>query len=302
MDYWQILVLAAVRLGCNLDYDKLQDLAEQHRALRRIMGIGDWGQQTTFDWRRIRDNVTLIRPETIQQISQLIGAEGHQLVPEAPQTVRADSFVVQTNIHYPTESTLIRDGLRKVLGLCVTLAALLGVGGWRQHKHLYKKAKVLARQIDRIAARKGAGYQQRLRRPYRELLDLAETITGRAEKLVSRSSSGAKCWSLKMAPVSSVTLTCCRAMLTIGMWWSNKRGPCKSVWEDASAKPPSTAVFIRRKTNASWPRSLPTLVCPCPGAIRHKNKHGRRALSSVKRGSGIRASNRQSARCRQATG
>ena len=42
MDYWQILVLAGVRLGCNLNYDKLQDLAEQHRALRHIMGIGDW--------------------------------------------------------------------------------------------------------------------------------------------------------------------------------------------------------------------------------------------------------------------
>ena len=47
MDYWQILVLAAVRLGCSLDYDKLQDLAEQHRALRHIMGIGDWDEDTT---------------------------------------------------------------------------------------------------------------------------------------------------------------------------------------------------------------------------------------------------------------
>ena len=42
MDYWQVVVLAAVRLGCNLNFDKLQDLAEQHRALRQIMGIGDW--------------------------------------------------------------------------------------------------------------------------------------------------------------------------------------------------------------------------------------------------------------------
>ena len=41
-DDWQIVVLAAVRLGCNLDYDRLQDLAEQHRALRHIMGIGDF--------------------------------------------------------------------------------------------------------------------------------------------------------------------------------------------------------------------------------------------------------------------
>ncbi len=37
--YWELTVLAAVRLGCNLDYDKLQDLAEQHRALRHH---GDW--------------------------------------------------------------------------------------------------------------------------------------------------------------------------------------------------------------------------------------------------------------------
>ena len=32
--YWEILVLGAVRLGCNCDYDKLQNLAEEHRSLR----------------------------------------------------------------------------------------------------------------------------------------------------------------------------------------------------------------------------------------------------------------------------
>src|SRR5205807_2724918 len=41
LDYWTITVLAAVRLGCNFDYDRLQDLAEQHRTLRLMMGIGD---------------------------------------------------------------------------------------------------------------------------------------------------------------------------------------------------------------------------------------------------------------------
>jgi hypothetical protein len=47
--------LAAVRLGCNLDYDKLQDLAENHRSLRLIMGIGDWqDEEVDFDWRRSR--------------------------------------------------------------------------------------------------------------------------------------------------------------------------------------------------------------------------------------------------------
>ena len=48
LDYWQVLVLAGVRLGCDFDYDKLQDLAEQHRALRHVMGLGDWEMQVDF--------------------------------------------------------------------------------------------------------------------------------------------------------------------------------------------------------------------------------------------------------------
>lgn len=183
MDYWQILVLASVRLGCDLDYDKLQDLAEQHRALRQIMGIGDWQEETTFDWRRIRDNVTKIQSETVERINHLLVAAGHELAPQAVQTVRADSFVVDTNIHYPTESSLIRDGLGKILTLAAALAAFLGLDGWRQHKHLYRKAKRLTRKIERIAARKGTGYQERIKPLYRELLALAGTTIQRAEAL-----------------------------------------------------------------------------------------------------------------------
>jgi IS5 family transposase len=183
MDYWPILVLAAVRLGCNLNYDKLQDLAEQHRALRQIMGIGDWEDTVDFDWRRIRDNITLIRPQTVERISHLVVARGHRLVPQAAQSVRADSFVVGTNIHYPTESSLIRDGLRKVLECGGELAEALALGGWRQHKHLYRKVKRLVREIERVAARKGGGYQQRIQSLYRELLSVAEMLLARADEL-----------------------------------------------------------------------------------------------------------------------
>jgi IS5 family transposase len=183
MDYWPILVLTGVRLGCNLDYDKLQDLAEQHRALRQIMGIGDWEEQTCFDWRRLQDNITLIRPETLERINHLIVGEGHRLVPQAVEKVRADSFVMETNIHYPTESSLIRDGLRKILQSGAAIADLLEVSGWRQHKHLYQNVRQLAREIDRIAARKGKGYQAKLKPKYRELLDQAAAILDRAQQL-----------------------------------------------------------------------------------------------------------------------
>ena len=187
LDYWEILVLAAARLGCSYNYDQLQDLAENHRALRRVMGIGDWSEEKKdkkrFDWRRIRDNLTRLRPETIEQINQAIIREGHRLEPQAAQTVRGDSFVAATNIHFPTDNSLIGDGLRKVLGLAATLAQRFGSDGWRQHKHLYRRAKRLSRKIQRIAARKGNDCQQRLKKPYRELLELADVVCARADGL-----------------------------------------------------------------------------------------------------------------------
>jgi transposase, IS5 family len=40
--------------------------------LRHIMGIGDWDERTSFNWRRLQDNVCLLRPDTITQISHLL--------------------------------------------------------------------------------------------------------------------------------------------------------------------------------------------------------------------------------------
>jgi hypothetical protein len=54
MDYWHVLVLSSVRLGCNLTYDQLHDLSENHIKLRAIMGIGLWDEETKFKWRRIQ--------------------------------------------------------------------------------------------------------------------------------------------------------------------------------------------------------------------------------------------------------
>jgi hypothetical protein len=184
-DYWQILVLAAVRLGCDYDFDELQDLAEQHRTLRDMLGVGNWDQRTSFNWRRIQDNIGLVRSQTIAEINQALVAEGHRLVPEAAEHVRGDSFVAETNIHWPTESSLIRDGLRKIIPLCLALAVALGRSGWRQHAHLLTKINHLARDIDRIASKKGPNYAERLTTKYRELLNRSGDFTQRALALLA---------------------------------------------------------------------------------------------------------------------
>ena len=179
--YWQILVLAAVKFGCNFDYDKLQDLSEQHRIQRQMMNIGDWDDKTSFHWRRIRDNLALIMPATIEKISHLIVGYGHQLVPEAPQQIRADSFVIETDIHYPTESSLIADGLRKMISTMQELALMCNLEGWRQADHLLKQIKKLNRKISRIASKKGRGYKKKIKREYKKLLRLAKSVVERID-------------------------------------------------------------------------------------------------------------------------
>lgn len=183
-DDWQVAVLAAVRLGCNLNYDKLQDLGENHRALRGLLGVGDWDGQTSFHWKRLRDTICLLRPETLQQINHLIVEYGQRLHGEARQEVRADGFVVETNIHYPTESSLIGDGVRKILPLCVALAGELGVGGWRQHRHLQKRIKQAVRSISQISASKSPHVKARLPAAYEELLERTQQILQRAKPLL----------------------------------------------------------------------------------------------------------------------
>jgi IS5 family transposase len=184
LSYWEIAVLAAVRLGCNVDYDKLQDLAENHRSLRLIMGIGDWqGEEVDFDWRRLQDNLTKLRPETLKQLNDLVVRAGHRLAPQAIEAVRGDTFVVETNVHYPTESSLLRDGLCKVVTLAAALAVLHGQPGWRQHEHLLKNVKQLDREISRAARAKRQG-ADRLKPGYKQLLALAEDLLERARQLL----------------------------------------------------------------------------------------------------------------------
>jgi transposase, IS5 family len=97
--------------------------------------------------------------------------------------VRGDTFVVETNIHYPTESTLIEDGLGKVVTLAAALAKAHGVPGWRQREHLLKNVEGIVRDISRLSRAKSKG-ADRLQPGYKRLLSLAEEVLQRARDLL----------------------------------------------------------------------------------------------------------------------
>jgi hypothetical protein len=92
--------------------------------------------------------------------------------------------VVAADIHYPTDSRLIGDGLRTIVRTSRRLAGLLGQAGWRQHSHLRRVVKTHLRTINRIAAGKGRDFRKRLQAAYRDLLDVADRIIARASELL----------------------------------------------------------------------------------------------------------------------
>ena len=176
---WEILVLAAVRLGCDLSYDGLADLASNHKKLRRVLGIGDWDDNKKYRRSTINDNILKLKPETVKQISQLVVALGHQLVTDAIEKVRGDSFVVQTNIHYPTDANLIVDGVRKILSLSNQLGRLLSVRTWQHWRTTLRSVKKLYRKIQKIAASKKLKKEEKaekLKTIYKELMTKAIDI------------------------------------------------------------------------------------------------------------------------------
>jgi IS5 family transposase len=189
-DDWQIVVLAAVRLGCNYDYDKLQDQSENHFALRTVLGIGEWNEGPSFSSRRIRDTLCQLESTTVAEINHAIVSHGQELHGDAAECVRADSFVVETDIHYPTESSLIGDGMRKIIPLCVDLAAAIGQSGWRQGKHLLRRVKGHVRTISQISASKSPKVKEGLPKAYERLLDRVSLILDRAKTLQEQTENG----------------------------------------------------------------------------------------------------------------
>lgn len=77
----------------------------------------------------------------------------------------------------------MRDGLRKIIEMCVLLAEERAISGWRQHAHLLKKVKRLDRRISRLASKKGPNYKARMKPLYRELLQKAALLMQRARDL-----------------------------------------------------------------------------------------------------------------------
>jgi hypothetical protein len=160
MDLWKILVLGTLRLRCRWDYDKLQEIANNHHTLRQMLGHGMLDFTERYARQTLNDNLRWFTPVILDQISRIAVIEGRRclgIVPDAPLHGRCDSFVGETDVHFPTDINLLWDAARKTLQLTHRLCELTQTAGWRQTPHLLKKLKAQYRIVQKMRDKEKTG-------------------------------------------------------------------------------------------------------------------------------------------------
>jgi transposase, IS5 family len=153
MDLWKILVLGSLRVNCNFDFDKLQELANNHRTLRLMLKHPETDIDSFYALQTIRDNVSLLTPEILDEINQVVVSVGHDLAMrnnDKGLKASCDSFVVETDVHYPTDANLLYDAMRKMITLIAVVCSEVGITQWRQSHHNIQKIKRLLRNIQKL--------------------------------------------------------------------------------------------------------------------------------------------------------
>lgn len=148
MEMWKILVLGVLRLNLNWDYDRVHNIANHHSQVRQMLGHNIFDETVKYQLQTIKGNVKLLTVELLDEINQIVVKAGHNLVKKkenAPLRGRCDSFVVETNVHYPTDINLLYDAMRKTITLIAALCDKHELTEWRQYAYNNRHVKRLMR-------------------------------------------------------------------------------------------------------------------------------------------------------------
>jgi transposase, IS5 family len=183
---WQILVLAQVRLCQNISYDDLHYMANHDTLLRQIMGIETFHgfEKESLGYQRIIDNVGLLDDEMVKKLNEIIIAFGHQVFKkkeEEASRLKTDSFVVLSNVHFPTDYNLLWDSARKSIDMVTKLQKKHNLTGWRKLRDWRSTLKNNMRSLGRASASGGKGKEDRVTKNATSYLTKAKALFNKLE-------------------------------------------------------------------------------------------------------------------------
>jgi hypothetical protein len=168
----------------------MEDLANHHTLLRQMLGVPatPWGAEAKgFAHQTLRDNVALLDDALLKAINARVAAAGREVfakkagAPLAALALKVDTYVLETDVHFPTDLNLLWDAGRKCVDLIEKYREQFGYAlpGWRKAKDWRRRFKALERITSKTVYGGGANKESRVRRTVREYLQAGRELGGK---------------------------------------------------------------------------------------------------------------------------
>jgi IS5 family transposase len=181
----RLLVLKHIR---NLSYEAVEREVRAnlvYRDFTRVGGSKMPDAKTMGKWG------LAIGPQVLRQIHDRIVTIARERGIVAGRRLRVDTTVVETNIHHPTDSRLLGDGVRVLTRTMRKITDIVGAAGTKLRDRS-RSVKLRLLEIGRIARAKGPLNRDRLRQRYCRLLDTTSRVVGQAKRFSREISDGVK--------------------------------------------------------------------------------------------------------------
>jgi IS5 family transposase len=130
-------------------------------------------------------------PAAVKQVHQrMVGIAQEEKIVQG-RKMRVDTTVVETNIHYPTDSSLLGDGVRVLIRGMKKVEEIAGKAG-ATLRDRSRSVKLRVLEIARAARSKGEQSQNKLQQAYEKLLASTSRVVGQAKRFAEDIASGVK--------------------------------------------------------------------------------------------------------------
>jgi IS5 family transposase len=132
-----------------------------------------------------------LRPEVIRQVHDRVVAIAQEENIVQGRKMRVDTTVVESNIHYPTDSSLLGDGVRVLTRAMKKIDNIAAEAGAKL-RNRSRSVKLRVLDIARAARSKVPQSQEKLKQAYGKLLDATSRVAGQAKRFSKEIAEGVK--------------------------------------------------------------------------------------------------------------
>jgi IS5 family transposase len=179
----RLLLLKHIR---NWSYDVLEREVRANLVYRAFTRIGD---EKVPDAKTLARLGQLVEPKVVEQLHRRVVELAQERGVTQGRKLRVDTTVVESNIHYPTDSSLLGDGTRV---LTRTMKKIEPKSGGLKRK-VRDRMRSIRKRVLAIALSTrllGPPGDERRKRQYRELLSLTRKVINQAERVLAEVKQG----------------------------------------------------------------------------------------------------------------